>query len=194
MEEYSKAVDRIIFLEEEHEILFEQLKSLEQEIHYERHQLKLTEDELNYTKQELCNAVILQKLELDEAKEFAKLLVESNNCVSESIAAILTNIYGILVKPEELEQIKKQENKKPTMEKSLKGAKDNIIAQAKELRNDTEKLKKRYKENEMRYVNFRARFLRQVEEFRAKRGMEDQVFTNDIESNYLSYSPPPRLN
>lgn len=170
MEEYSTAVDQIKIMEENNAILLEQLKSLNLENQYKDYQLKLTENELEYTNQELCDALSLQKIEFAQAKEMARLLLESDNYTTETLVVLLNNIYGDLLKPEELEPMKKQENKNPYREKSLKGDKDNIrVANFKEIIQKTQEIKERYKDNGIKYVSFKARFLRQVEEFRAKK-------------------------
>jgi hypothetical protein len=101
-------------LEKEDEILIlrEQLETLKQELlceceltNFYRQQLKDTEDELRSTNQELCNALMLDTVSLNSAKALAKTILKSEKSASESLAELLSAIYGSQVLPEELEQI-----------------------------------------------------------------------------------------
>lgn len=99
--------------EDEVEILREQVERQKQQLRYAlqlteeyRQELELTEHELMLVQQELSTLLMSSvKLELDEAKELAKTILKSNKSASESLAELLSVIYGCEVKPEELEQI-----------------------------------------------------------------------------------------
>ena len=113
LEKRSDFIDmKILEKSEEILILREQLETLKQELlceceltNFYRQQLKDTEDELRSTNQELCNALMLERVSLDSAKELAKTILKSKKSASESLAELLSAIYGPQVLPEELEQI-----------------------------------------------------------------------------------------
>lgn len=103
---------RISEKDAEIEFLREQLELLKQELHCEcqftqvyREELKDTERELRRVKNELSTLLTLPMLELDQAKELAKNIVNSKKSVSESVANLLNGIYNSTVKPGELTQV-----------------------------------------------------------------------------------------
>lgn len=92
--------------------LREQVEILKQELHCEcqftqvyREEMKETERELRRVKNELSTLLTLPMLELAQAKELAKNIVNSKKSVSESLANLLNGIYNSTVKPGELDQI-----------------------------------------------------------------------------------------
>lgn len=93
--------------------LTQEINELKEMLSYER-QLKAESDQeiqamqadLKATNNELCNLLATQRLELDEAKELAMSIIASNKSVGESLAELLSSIYGIPASSSELECIK----------------------------------------------------------------------------------------
>ena len=105
---------KIAAMEEEIELLHEQIATLQQELRCEwelkefyRQELKDVERELWETNKELCNAHIVSRLELDEAKKLAFSIVKSNKSVGESLAKVLSAIYNSTITPGSLEPIER---------------------------------------------------------------------------------------
>ncbi len=102
--------------EKESEILLlhKQLEILKQELYCECElaqvyvrELNRTGRELGQIKNELSNVLALQRLGLNQAKELAKSIVQSNTSVSESLAHLLGAIYNSTVNPGELARTEK---------------------------------------------------------------------------------------
>lgn len=87
------------------EILQEQLESLNQLLLYKELEIQEMEQELLSTNQELCSALSLECLTLEEAKELAKKILASQKPTGECLAELLSAIYGSSVKADELEPI-----------------------------------------------------------------------------------------
>ncbi|MBD2004756.1 MULTISPECIES: hypothetical protein [Cyanophyceae] len=92
-------------IEDAVELLQEQVESLKQELHYKELELQEIQQELIFTNQELCAALTVKQLTLDEAKELAKSILASQNITGESLSELLSAIYGTPVKADELQQI-----------------------------------------------------------------------------------------
>jgi hypothetical protein len=105
---------RVFFLTQEINELKEML-SYERQIKKESEQeLQAMQADLRATNKELCNLIATQKLEFDEAKELAISFIESNKTVGESLAELLSSIYGIPVSSSELEPIEEADLTEPT--------------------------------------------------------------------------------
>ncbi len=143
--------------EDEVEILREQVESQKQQLRYAlqlteeyRQELELTEHELMLVQRELCTLLMSSvKLELDEAKELAKTILKSNKSTSESLAELLSVIYGSQVKPEEFEQIDSSITINP-----LKTAEANRVAA------QNNEHKAMYKDLGVRFIGFKAHLVR----------------------------------
>jgi predicted nucleic acid-binding Zn-ribbon protein len=107
--------DDTLALEHTVEILREQIETLNQELQYERQLVEEYAQELTYThsemgmlNHELQNVSRLEKLKVDKAKLLALSILSSDKSISESLAELLSGIYGILVTADDLEQIKQK--------------------------------------------------------------------------------------
>jgi uncharacterized coiled-coil DUF342 family protein len=115
------AFEEINFLPEQVEFLRELVDSQNQRLQHKNQHLQELQQELKATNQELCVALLMPEvnfpcwsnlsleglahLTLFEAKELAKTILKTQKCASESVAELLTIIYGEEVKPEELQKI-----------------------------------------------------------------------------------------
>ena len=99
------AQDELELSREQIEFWRELVDSLNLELRDKEQRIQQVEQELMYTNQELCNAFMLQKLEPDEAIEFAQKILQNQKSVSESLAELLTAIYNRAIKPKELAQM-----------------------------------------------------------------------------------------
>ncbi|WP_206756644.1 hypothetical protein [Aerosakkonema funiforme] len=88
-------------LEDTIEILRQQIEMLNQELRGKELQLQELEQELSFTNEQLC-AYSSQQLTFKEAKELAKYLLASQKSSSESLAELLSAIYGYYVKGNDL--------------------------------------------------------------------------------------------
>ncbi len=102
-------------LEHTVELLREQIETLNQELQYERQlveeyaqELAYTHSEMSMLNYELQNVFRLEKLKVDKAKLLARSILSSDKSTSESLAELLSGIYGILVTADDLEQIKQK--------------------------------------------------------------------------------------
>lgn len=80
-----------------------QNKSLYQKLVNNTNELKVCYQELNYTNQELCESLKSEHLTPAEAKELAKTFSEREEPTREALAKLLSAIYGLPVKPWELQ-------------------------------------------------------------------------------------------
>ncbi|MEI2583358.1 hypothetical protein [Scytonema sp. PRP1] len=118
-DEILPAFEEIKFLREQVEFLRELVESQKLYLQHKENQLQELEQELKMTNEELFTALTLDAscpfrgnlrlknlecLTLFEAKEVAKTILKSEKLKSESVAELLTVIYGEKVKPEELQQ------------------------------------------------------------------------------------------
>ncbi|HEY9876576.1 MAG TPA: hypothetical protein V6D12_24330 [Candidatus Obscuribacterales bacterium] len=111
-------------LEKRVKVLTQEINALKEMLSYERQskeeadqELQAMQADLRATNKELCNLITAQKLEFDEAKELAMGIIESNKSVGESLAELLSSIYGTPVTSSELEPIKEAELTEPTSRK-----------------------------------------------------------------------------
>lgn len=150
--------------ENEIEILSEELEILKHELDNERQltkayyqEVKLLEDELSATNRELCAALMAQKLELDDAKELAKSIAKNNNSLRESLAKLISAIYGSPVKPDQVGGIYKSRS---TISHLINDECDRIVAKSIELKEQSALLKTNCKELGARFVEFKAHYLK----------------------------------
>lgn len=102
--------DEILELAQTTKFLYEQVDSLEQELQYnaqivEQYQQELmcTISEMNIVNNELQHVLSLKTLEVDEAIQLAQNILSSNKSTSESLADLISAIYGVLVTAAQLE-------------------------------------------------------------------------------------------
>ncbi len=102
---------QILALEQTIEILQEQIETLKQELQYEQQLVEEYDQELRYTHSEMSvlncevqNLYNLEKLNFAKAKFFAQSILNSDKSISESLAQLLSGIYGVLVTADDLEQ------------------------------------------------------------------------------------------
>lgn len=100
---------KIAAMEDEIQLLHEQIATFQQELRCQWdliesycQELKHVESEQRETYKELCNAYMVGRLELDEAKELASSIVNNNKSVRESLAQLLSAIYNSPVKTSDL--------------------------------------------------------------------------------------------
>lgn len=105
------STDKPLEIEQTAELLREQVETLRQQLEYERQiveqyqqELLCTNDEMSIINKELQNALRLEKLKLDKAMRLAQHLSSSHQSTSESLAELLSAIYGVLVTADDLEQ------------------------------------------------------------------------------------------
>ncbi len=156
IEKFSDIASKILNLEEEIQCVREQLETINQMLYDQCEIIEQYEHEFKSRNNELFNALRLEQLELDEAKELAKLIVKSENPATESIAELLSAIYGKLVKAEELEH---KNSSIPKM--CFKDDIDNrIVANSKQIRAELKELNTRYNELGTKFVSFKACFMK----------------------------------
>lgn len=97
----------IELLREQLEFYREIVESLKLERLNQKQELQELEQELAYTNRNLCDALKLERVCLEEAKALAKTILKSKKSVSKSISELLSAIYHSPVRLEELEHIDK---------------------------------------------------------------------------------------
>jgi chromosome segregation ATPase len=148
--------DAVEACQEEIGVLREQVESQQQGLLYKNQQLQAIEEELKFTNQELytinreLNAALSSEcITLSKAKELAKTLLVSEQPLRESLAQLLSSIYGIRVDPHELGT--------KTTDESVsfsRGAKENQFS------SEYGEVQIRFHELGARYVAFKAQFNR----------------------------------
>lgn len=101
----------LLALQQEAEIRQEQIKSLQQELLEQQQLVQKLEQELREVNNNLLvmNAEFMavfcsQPIPFDQAKEVAKTILASHQSIGESLAQLLSAIYGVSVEAWELEQ------------------------------------------------------------------------------------------
>ena len=85
------------------DILQAEIDSLNLELDYKKHELKELDQELRFTNQELCAAINLKQLNLDEAIKIARNLLIARKPTKDFVAELLSAIYSSSVTKEQLE-------------------------------------------------------------------------------------------
>lgn len=92
------------------ELLYEQVESLEQELQNKdqiveqyQQELSCTISEMSIVNSELQHVFSLKTLETDEAIQLAQYILSSNKSTKESLAGLISAIYGILVAADQLD-------------------------------------------------------------------------------------------
>lgn len=107
----------LLTLEQEAEICREQLKTLKQELEYERQRAEEYYQELLYANSEIetLNSELLGEfsvnVKLAQAKQLARNILSSRQFTSNSLAELLSAIYGVKVTADELEPITHRDDK-----------------------------------------------------------------------------------
>jgi septal ring factor EnvC (AmiA/AmiB activator) len=142
--------------QEEIGVLREQVESQHQDLVYRNQQVQAIEEELKATNQELyainceLNAALLSEcMTLSKAKKLAKTLVASERPIRESLAELLSAIYGIRVAPQELE--------KETTDDSVSSSRR---AKENQFSSEYVEVQSRFHELGARFVAFKAQFNR----------------------------------
>lgn len=144
------AENQIELLREQMEFWREQIENLNQELRHKEQQLQATEQELNYTNKELSSALMLERINQVEAKKFSKIILKSNKSASQSLAELLSAIYGSQVQPEELEQIDDTSIPLKTVDNN------EMINSSKQVTAKSKALKNRHKELGYKFVMLQA--------------------------------------
>lgn len=112
--------DELLKMEQEAEILREQIDTLKQQLQNERQlveeyrrELQFANSEMLLLNKEVQNTYSVERLELDEAKRFARRILSSRQFTSESLAKLLSAIYGVVVTADELKPLKSSPVKPP---------------------------------------------------------------------------------
>ena len=112
--------DELLKMEQEAEILREQIDTLKQQLQNERQLVEEYRQELQFASAEMLllnkevqNTYSVERLELDEAKRFARRILSSRQLTSESLAKLLSAIYGVVVTDDQLEPLKSSPVKPP---------------------------------------------------------------------------------
>ena len=112
--------DELLKMEQESEILREQIDTLQQELQKEyqlgeeyRQELQHVHSEMFLLNQELQHTFSIERLELDEAKQFAQKILSTRQLTSESFAQLLSAIYGVVVTADHLEPLSSSPVKPP---------------------------------------------------------------------------------
>ncbi len=185
------ASEQIALLHEQLEFCHELVKSLNLELDYQQQKQQELEQELVHTNSELCEALMLEQVCLEEAKAIAETILKSKKSVSESLSELLSAIYGSPVKLTELETDKLE------ITKPLRSANaNNIVQNLRELREYSKQNYAQFKELGFQFISLRARYIefnvRSAElrnKLKAKKAKTDVTITAN-ESNF----PPPKNN
>lgn len=89
-------------LQEEVEFLHEQVESLQVELRHTQQQLQETDQELRYVNHELHTALKAGQPTYEQAKQLAKITLESQKSTRESLAELLSTLYNSTIEPWEL--------------------------------------------------------------------------------------------
>lgn len=112
--------DELLKMEQEAEILREQIDTLKQQLQDERRlveeycrELWYVNSEMLLLNQELQNTYSVERLELDDAKRLAQRILSSRQVTSESLAKLLSAIYGVVVTADQLKSLRSSPVKPP---------------------------------------------------------------------------------
>lgn len=142
------ALDKLEICHEQAEYWPKQVEQLKQE-------LQEFEQELRYTNAELSAALLSQEIQFELMKQLAQKIVAANTSVSESLAVMLSAIYHRVVNPEELELVAQFS---PVTESSVKDKADEIVANSRDIRETSQRLRTQHKQLEIKLVAFQAKF------------------------------------
>lgn len=179
----------IELLREQVEFSREQIETLNSQLGYTQQQIQDLEQELRYTNQELCNALRSQKLEHSEAKQLAQKIFKSNKSTSQSLAELLTAIYGYPTKLEELEQLDSL-----NIRTIITAENKQIVARLKELKAHSKQLHSQYKNFEEQFANVKNTFVKLSEKSTSLKTVSKEsncIFNSHFENKQLNSSPPP---
>ena len=186
-DELSAAQCEIEILREQVEFFREQIETLNLELAYTQQQIQDLDQELRYTNQDLCHALRSHKLEHGEAKQLAQKILKSNKSTSQSLAELLTAIYGCATPSEELELDSLSIRTIVTAENQQ------IVARLKELKAHSKQLHSQYKNLEFQFANVKNTFDKVYEKYTSFKTVSkesDCIFNNHFEHKKLN-SPPP---
>lgn len=101
--------DKILEITQITALLYEQVDSLEQELQYKaqtieqyQQELMCTISEMSIVNSELQHVLSLKTLEVDGAIQLAQGILSNNKSTNESLANLISAIYGVLVMPDQL--------------------------------------------------------------------------------------------
>lgn len=191
------AENQIELLHEQIELLHEQIEfwrklveSLNLELHDKEQQLQAIEQELNYTNKELCSALMFERVNLAEAKELSKTILKNNKSASQSLADVLSAIYGSQVQPEELEQIDNTSMPLKTADANV------IINNLRQIRANSKAIKAQFNELGSQFVMLQATskvFSQKIAELIAE-SREIKNVNNTCKNTFIELLPPPVQN
>lgn len=94
--------EKLRYALEERELLQEQVLTLQLELAERDRQLQALEQELKVTNHDLSVALCLPCLSLTSAQELAKQILASNKSVHDSLAELLSGVYGLPVRSQDI--------------------------------------------------------------------------------------------
>jgi phosphatidate phosphatase PAH1 len=101
--------DELLKIEQEAKILSEQIDTLTQELEHERQRVEGYHQELVYTNQEmrllngeLQDVLRFERMKLKQAQQLGTNILSTHQSSSECLAQLLSSLYGVVVKAEEL--------------------------------------------------------------------------------------------
>lgn len=149
------ASKQIEILREQLEFCQELVESLNLELVCHQQEQQELEQELVHTNSELCEALMSERICLEEAKAIAETIVKSKKSVSESLSELLSAIYGSPVELAEL-AINKLILKTPLRSADI----NNIVKNSRELREHSKQNHAHFKELGFQFVSFKARYMK----------------------------------
>lgn len=203
--------ERLLVAENQIELLCEQIEfwrelveSLNLELHEKEQQLQAIEQELNYTNKELCSALMLERVNLAEAKKLSKTILKNNKSASKSLADLLSAIYGSQVQPEELEQIDNALmplktvdaneiiNNSKQLRATLKVTANEIINNSRQVRAKSKALKPQFNELGVKFVMLQASSKRLCEKYAEllPELKENNNVNKACKNKFIELSPP----
>lgn len=143
----------IELLREQIEFAREVLESQDEYLRQKEEELQDVKRELEITNNDLSKALVSPRINFEEAKAVAKIILKNEQSTSESLAELLTAIYSKNISWEELEQKELLNSTKKTMNNEVA---DRLFAKSMELREHSKEVQTRYQELGYKFVAFRA--------------------------------------
>lgn len=190
--EQATAIDeRLSVALEENQLLREQVESWRKLTQSLELELQETQQELEFTNQDLRNALKSNQLEFEQAIELAQTILKRKKSAGESLAQLLTAIYGRAIKQEELKQIESSSIRTTPL---ISAEVERIVDNLKEVRTRSKQLQAQYKELQFQFISFKVAFVelwQLFDDFITEKRENNKDFNNHFESNVFNYSSSP---
>lgn len=175
----------IELLHEQIEFSHEQIETLNLELRYKEQQIQQIEQELTDTNRDLSDVLMSQNLEFGEAKQLAQKILNSNKSASESLAELLTAIYGCATKSEELEHL---DSLSVITNSSISAETAQMVAHLKEITAYLKQLHTQYKDLHSQFASLKNNFFELSKKYT---NLITKTREKRSNSNHLNCSPPP---